>query len=106
MFGVGRSTFAPHPDPENAERRTSNIECRIQTLARGQSGLAAEEFLERLKEFVRNLAGFFSEVVQLLGELHLIAAVDFTRGRGNFVRRKIELVGGAGRFATGSGEMI
>ena len=67
---------------------------------------SAEEFFERLKEFVREITGFFPKIVQFLGELHLFTAVDFATRRGNFVGRKIELVGGAGCFTTSSGEMI
>ena len=77
-----------------------------ETAATKTSRLAAEEFLERLKEFVRDVASFFPEVVQFLRELHLFAAVDFAARRGNFVHGEIEFVGGAGGFTTGGREMI
>lgn len=67
---------------------------------------AAEEFPERIKKFVRKVVRLFAERIQLLRELHLITAVNFTRGRRNLVRRNVELVRCAGGFATGRREMI
>src|SRR2546425_13243181 len=88
------------------ERRTS-IQMQPTQLPLQNSFLfSAEEFFEGLKEFVREISGFFSKVVQLLRELHLFAAVNFAPGGGNFVSRKIDFVGGAGRFATSGREMI
>src|SRR5437870_8030428 len=66
----------------------------------------AEEFFERLEKFVRDVASFFSEVIELLRELHLFAAVYFARRGRNLVRWKINFIGSAGGFATSGREMI
>ena len=70
------------------------------------TSFAAEEFLEGLEEFVRDVASFFSEVIELLRELHLFAAVYFARRGRNLVRWKINFIGSAGGFATSGREMI
>src|SRR6516164_11540752 len=67
---------------------------------------SAKEFFERLEKPVRKVRGFFAERIQLLRELHLIAAMNFTRRRRNLVGGNIDLVGGPGRFATGGREVI
>src|SRR6266545_7853429 len=103
---------------ENIQRSTPNFQRSIQkrllrspmlrarSIPQKRSRFAAEEFSERLKKFVRKLARLFSEVVQLLRELHLFAAVNFAGHGWNFVLRQIGFVGSAGRFATGCREMI
>ena len=87
-----------------SQRRTKAY--AADTAAATTSRFSAKEFPEGLEKFVRELSSFFSEVVQLLRELHLIAAVDFTSGGRNFVRGQIKFVGGASRFAASSREMI
>src|SRR6266478_1431768 len=96
---------ASRRSPATAGRRRTFFSA-AETAATTTSRLAAEEFLEGLEKFVLDVASFFPEVVQFLRELHLFAAVDFAARRRNFVRGKIEFVGGAGGFTTGGREMI
>ena len=46
------------------------------------------------------------ETLQLVGELHLLAAMDFARSGRNFVGWQIDFVSRAGRFAAGGSKMV
>src|SRR5207248_3838420 len=104
--GGGRVILNEVKDLPTEARNAQMKLCDQSPYERSKSRLAAEEFLEGLEEFVRDVTSFFPEVVQFLRELHLFAAVDFATRRGNFVRGKIEFVGGAGCLEAGGRKMI
>jgi MobA-like NTP transferase domain len=61
---------------------------------------------ERPKEAVWEGCGFLGETLQLVGELHLLAAVHFAGDRRNLIGRQIDFIGGSRCLTSSSSQVI
>src|SRR2546421_10934595 len=67
---------------------------------------SAEKFAKRSEETAREGRCFLGEILQLLSERHLLAAMHFTRNCRHLVRRQIDVVSSADSLAARRGKLI
>ena len=79
------------------ERRLTQTPCKL---------LSAEKFAERSEETAREGRCLLGEILQLLSERHLLAAMHFTRNCRDPVRWQIDVVSSPDSLAARRGKLI